>query len=771
MQPHRQRLFLISVVSCLLISVGFSWAAANGSLFGPRDAAIGPYGIHASAHRFEAGAERQGELTVERRGAGGDLRGGLILVNAQVINLRDFLEENQPALRRPVALRPTNLISIFLVGKPGAGLAIEVKAAASVPPPTVTFRVSPTRVAAGEIVLLDWDAANADSVFIEPGIGAVAPSGSVSVTPTTTTTFILTAQGHGGRKEASATVSVIEPPAVSLSASPATIPKGGESTLIWSVAGAGAVHIEPGIGLVVAEGSQRIAPAHTTTYRLTATGPGGTASAETVVQVYVDIAPLPPGSFGHVYQDLVPPDATVESYDARRFALITGLVKRLEGEPLPEVSVTIHGQPEFGTAVTDADGRFSLPVEGGGVLTAVFRKAGYISAQRQVHTPWNDIVVVETVAMVTEDPKATTIVFNGNPGQVHLHRSTPVSDEFGDRSCSLVFSGDNPPYLVDEKGNAVQPLTTITTRATEFATLESMPAKLPPNSAYTYCVELSVDGAARVKFAKPVVMWVDNFLGFTVGGAVPVGYFDRDRGLWVPADNGRVVRLLDRDGDGVVDALDADGDGKPEDLNRNGLYSDEVAGLDDPLLYIPGATFWRVEVTHFTPWDCNWPFGPPFDAGPPNPEGIPQVDQQQEEEKTCSEEVGSFVEHRSRIFHEEIPIPGTGMSLHYASNRVAGYRHLVNIPASGPVVPKSLKQILVKLEIAGRTFETVLAPLPDQKAEFVWDGRDHLGRDVSGSITAQASIGFVYPGGYLIPGGWVRAFAQAGDSSTGIPSR
>jgi RHS repeat-associated protein len=111
------------------------------------------------------------------------------------------------------------------------------------------------------------------------------------------------------------------------------------------------------------------------------------------------------------------------------------------------------------------------------------------------------------------------------------------------------------------------------------------------------------------------------------------------------------------------------------------------------------------------------------------------------------------------------------MSLHYASNRVPGYRHLISIPASGPAVPQSLKQIIVKLEIAGRTFETVLAPLPDQKAEFVWDGRDHLGGEVSGSITALASIGFVYPAVYLNPGDFSRAFAQAGGSVTGIRSR
>ena len=456
---------------------------------------------------------------------------------------------------------------------------------------------------------------------------------------------------------------------------------------------------------------------------------------------------------------------------AKRFALVTGLVRDALGGALEGVAVSIFDHPGYGSTATDRDGRFTLPVEGGGILSVSYRKPGFISAQRQVQVPWNDIAVVETVSLTFEDAAATVVKFDGNPATVVTHRSTEVSDSSGTRAATMVFTGDNKAYLTDKAGNKTLELKSITTRATEFTTPESMPAKLPPNSGYTYCVELSVDGAERVKFAKPVVMWVDNFLGFPVGGVVPVGYYDRDRGLWVPADNGRVVRLLDRDGDGVVDALDADGDGQPDDLNGNGLYEDEVAGLTNPLQYAPGATFWRVAVTHFTPWDCNWPYGPPLDAGPPNAEGIPDVDQQQTEEKTCSSEVSSFVEERSRIFHEDIPIPGTGMSLHYASNRVPGYRHLVSVPASGPAVPQSLKQILVKLEIAGRTFETVLAPLPDQKAEFVWDGRDHLGGEVSGSITAQASIGFVYPAVYLNPGDFSRAFAQAGGSVTGIRSR
>lgn len=86
----------------------------------------------------------------------------------------------------------------------------------------------------------------------------------------------------------------------------------------------------------------------------------------------------------------------------------------------------------------------------------------------------------------------------------------------------------------------------------------------------------------RVKHKVPVpnfVLWVDNFLGFEVGMAVPVGFYDRYRGVWVPEKNGRVVKLLDTDTDGTVDALDANGDEMPDDLNQNGSFSDEVKGL------------------------------------------------------------------------------------------------------------------------------------------------------------------------------------------------
>ena len=117
--------------------------------------------------------------------------------------------------------------------------------------------------------------------------------------------------------------------------------------------------------------------------------------------------------------------------------------------------MTLHGHPEYGTVFTDAEGRFSIPVEGGATMTIAYHKDGFITVHRKVYVPWNDIAIAETIRMIAEDPISTTVTFDGNPDTVVTHRSTEVTDEFGSRSCSMVFTGDNRAYLVDEQGNEI----------------------------------------------------------------------------------------------------------------------------------------------------------------------------------------------------------------------------------------------------------------------------------------------------------------------------
>jgi hypothetical protein len=82
-------------------------------------------------------------------------------------------------------------------------------------------------------------------------------------------------------------------------ANPASIITGQCTTLEWgAVTNATEVHIDQGIGGVATPGSQSVCPTATTTYLMTATGPGGTATASVTVTVQ-------PGQ----------PDLTVESIE------------------------------------------------------------------------------------------------------------------------------------------------------------------------------------------------------------------------------------------------------------------------------------------------------------------------------------------------------------------------------------------------------------------------------------------------------------------------
>ncbi|MGA2260133.1 MAG: peptidoglycan-associated lipoprotein Pal [Acidobacteriota bacterium] len=81
-------------------------------------------------------------------------------------------------------------------------------------------------------------------------------------------------------------------PTISLTASPSAVEKGQSSTLSWGSTNATEVTIDGGIGTVEASGSRTITPVSSTTYRATATGPGGVASAEARITVSAEaIAP------------------------------------------------------------------------------------------------------------------------------------------------------------------------------------------------------------------------------------------------------------------------------------------------------------------------------------------------------------------------------------------------------------------------------------------------------------------------------------------------
>ena len=78
--------------------------------------------------------------------------------------------------------------------------------------PTASITANPSTINRGQSTTLTWQTSNATDVTIE-GIGAVQPSGSQSVQPTDSTTYRLVAKGAGGTQDATARVTVTEPPA------------------------------------------------------------------------------------------------------------------------------------------------------------------------------------------------------------------------------------------------------------------------------------------------------------------------------------------------------------------------------------------------------------------------------------------------------------------------------------------------------------------------------------------------------------------------------
>lgn len=77
----------------------------------------------------------------------------------------------------------------------------------------------------------------------------------------------------------------------SFGAFPGTVSQGNASTLKWSISGATILTIDNGVGLVTGLTEKAVTPTVTTTYKITAEGPGGSSSATALVTVTAFVPP------------------------------------------------------------------------------------------------------------------------------------------------------------------------------------------------------------------------------------------------------------------------------------------------------------------------------------------------------------------------------------------------------------------------------------------------------------------------------------------------
>jgi RHS repeat-associated protein len=479
---------------------------------------------------------------------------------------------------------------------------------------------------------------------------------------------------------------------------------------------------------------------------------------------YLYTLPVPWAGVGGCMQPIQPHVTATGSIDRLRAAVLRGRVLDAGGRALPGVRIGILGQPEFGETVSRVDGRFDLVVNGGGRLTVMYSRADHLHAQRQVEVPAQDYLTLADVVLVRPDAAVTSISLPSTGMQVA--RGTAVTDSAGTRRATLLFPDGTAATMTLPDGSA-QPLGTLHVRLTEYTQgvlgPQRMPGSLPPASAYTYAVEFSVDeaearGATQVQFSQPVAFHVENFLDFDVGTDVPYGSYDRTEGMWAPAPSGRVIKILGTSG-GIA-ALDVDGSDTA--ASASALYALGITDLERQTLaslYTAGQEVWRTPVTHFTPGDCNWPYGPPSDATPPNQ---PPPDGDDFDEDDC-ESSGSIIECGNQVLRETIPLAGMPFTLNYSSARGPARGRTLVIHATGAAVPTSLKRVALDIRIAGRQWTDTLSAAPSQDYVFTWDGRDTTGRALQGRQTAVVRIGWVYDGVY---GSGASRFADFGVTPT-----
>ncbi len=173
------------------------------------------------------------------------------------------------------------------------GSVAQTVSVAVLPAPTLTLAASPTSVPSGSASQLTWNASNATSCTASGSwSGTKATSGSQSTGALTANgTYTLTCSGGGGTVAQTASVAVLPAPALTLTASPASVQSGGASQLTWSATNATSCAASGSwSGSKATSGTQATgALTGNSSYTLTCTGAGGSASQTATVAV----APAP----------------------------------------------------------------------------------------------------------------------------------------------------------------------------------------------------------------------------------------------------------------------------------------------------------------------------------------------------------------------------------------------------------------------------------------------------------------------------------------------
>jgi RHS repeat-associated protein len=494
---------------------------------------------------------------------------------------------------------------------------------------------------------------------------------------------------------------------------------------------------------------------------------------------------------------------------AAQAALIRGRVLGLpEGAPLAGVTVSILGHPEYNPSITGPDGTYAVAVNGGAQVIVSYAgpvggETTYLPVQRHTPTRWQDYAAIPDVYLTPLDPNATDITLgsgtwqaaagstitdpadqNGVPGGPPVSPTLPHTARVffpADTTANFIYGGcgntagscgatcsQGTCTAGECTGVATPALTVRLTEYTVGATGKAaMPAELPPSTAYTYALELSADeaiakGATGVSFNQPVVLYVDDFLGFgaaqssIVNPPVPVAFYNRATGEWVPSSNGQIIEISGFTGTcpgtGCVASLrsGATDGGAPLSLSSDELaFLGQTYGSRTAPVYL-----WRVPTNHFTGGDLNWPFTPPDGPSPPPDPDCPDCP---DIPNTCDQlSGGSIIECENAILAQQITIPGTPFFLRYQSERAPGRVPTISIQLTDASWPPTAPEVMplnvtVEIDLAGNTYTMSYPPsslTPSQFVQWTWDQKDAFGNTIEGQQLATVTVSYIYAGVY-----------------------
>lgn len=517
----------------------------------------------------------------------------------------------------------------------------------------------------------------------------------------------------------------------------------------------------------------------------------------------------------HVHSGVCPVQSAVDpsDIDPQRAAHIRGTVVDSTGADLAGVTVRIRHHAELGWTRTRSDGAWDLVVNGGGRMTVELRKPGYFTVQRTVDVPWNEYLPLDRVVMLSRDDAACDPITSTTGG---LHVGDLMDDARGERLAAVYMPSSSTMEIISG-GTTISDYCVCSIEHTYdrpdgggvLPGQEAMPADLPPSTAYTYATDFELreqDGSGGCTDTpipqpvfrqpsttcavatdcasdgsrscidglceQPAFTYVEDFLGFPIGAAVPTGYYDPSRSGWIGDRDGRVVRIVDDSG---TCAFDFDGDPDPETNVPGGPSAHDVTAAELAALNTqcgnPGDPFqvddviWRVPMTHFSLFDLNWavplvtglliPFLEAMASGLPN--GECQVG-------------GSIIGCEGQTLSESIPIAGTPWGLHYQSARQRGRvdRNMVRVrigsrSLTGGTGSTSPDEIRVRVQVAGHSYEAEIDPSAGTLTgdgsydsgtgiyELFWDGTDAWGRLMQGAQRAKIRVGFAYAAEYAQP--------------------